>query len=306
MAIARGTLPDVFLDYAATLFFNEVDEQPSLYSQVFNIESSSKAYEDWFEVSGLGQFRLKPEGTPISYDDPTQGPRRRAVNQSYALGSRITYEAIEDKQYDVITQIPKDLGPSGREAQEILAWSMLNLGFVTTTYTTIDGLALFSASHTMLKPKDPVVATQSNIANPGVALSTTGLEDMMTTMRLTKSTTDRYTPLSPATLVVHPSKAHLAYQLLVTEKEPFTNENQSSTTVTSRTGMKALDVPWLTATNAWFALAQKRNHRLTYFNRQDLTFDTGMDMQTKDTLMDAMFRATVAQKHWFGTYGSNP
>ena len=306
MPTQRGTLPDVYLAYAATLFFQEADEQKSLYPMVLNIEPSSKAYEDWFEVSGLGPFRLKPEGTPISYDDPAQGTRRRVVHQTYGLGSRISFEAVDDAQYDVIKQIPKDLGPAGRESQEILAWSLLNLGFVTTTYTTIDGLALFSASHTILKPKDPTVNTQSNIANPGVALSITGIEDMLTTMRLTKSQTDRFTPIKPEWILVHPSKAHLAYQLLETQQEPFTNENQVSTVKTSRTGLKALDVPWFTAVNAWFGLANKRNHKLTFHNRMDMTFDTGVDMQTKDNLMDAVYRASVAQKHWYGTYGSNP
>lgn len=306
MALTRGVLPDVFLAYAATLFYNEIDEQPSLFKQVLNIESSTKAYEDWFEVSGLGQFRLKPEGTPISYDDPTQGTRRRVVHSTYALGSRVSFEAVNDKQYDVITQIPKDLGPAGNESQEILAWSLLNLGSVTTTYTTIDGLALFSTAHTIMKPKDPTVATQSNMANPGVALSVTGLEDMLTTMRLTKSQTDRFTPVKPEWVLVHPSKAHLLYQLLETQMEPFTNENQVSTVKTSRTGLKPMDVPWFTATGTWFGLASKRNHRLTYFNRQDMTFDTGVDMQTKDNLMDAVYRASVAQRHWFGTYQSAP
>lgn len=306
MALTRGVLPDVFLANAAVLFYQEADEQPTMYDKVFNIQPSSKAYEDWFEVSGLGQFRLKPEGTPISYDDPAQGTKRRVVHQTYGLGARISFESVDDKQFDVINKIPKDIGPAGREAQEILAWSMLNTGFVTTTYTTIDGLALFSTAHTMLKPKDPTAATQSNMANPGVALSITGLEDMLTTMRLTKSTTDRFTPFKPEWVIVHPSKAHLLYQLLETQNEPFTNENQVSTVRTSRTGIKPLDVPWLTATNAWFGLSSKRDHKLTYHNRMDLTFDTGVDMQTKDNLMDGMFRASAAPKHHFGTYGSNP
>lgn len=306
MAITRGTLPDVFLAYAAQLFFQELDEQDSLYTQVMRVEPSNKAYEDWFEVTGLGQFRLKPEGTPISYDDPTQLDRRRVVHQTYALGSRITFESIQDKQYDVITSIPKDLGPSAKESQEILAWSLLNLGTSATTYTTIDGLALFSTAHTIAKPKDPTVNTQSNRANPDVALSTTGIEDMLTTMRLTKSQTDRYTPVMPKWLIVHPSKAHLAYQLLNAEREAFTNENQPNTVSRSRTGMSPLDVPWLTAVNTWFAIADKSKHRLTFHNRMDITMDTGTDSQTKDTLMDGVYRASVAPKQWFGTYCSAP
>lgn len=306
MATYRSTLPEVYEARLAELFYKNLDEEPTTYTQVARIEPSTKAYEDWFEVSGLGSFRLKPEGTPISYDDPIQGTRRRVVHATFALGSRISFEAVKDAQYSVIDEIPKDLAASGREHQEILFWGLLNNGFTTTPYVTIDGLALFSASHVILKPKDPASNTISNIASPGVALSVTGIEDALTAMRTTKSREDRYTPVRPTKLIVHPSKAHLAYQLLDTQAEPFTNENQSNTIRTSRTGITPMDVPWLTAANTWFLLADKSVHKLTYHNRMDLTFDTGVDMQTKDNLADAMYRASVAPKEWRGTYGSAP
>src|SRR3990172_522098 len=204
----RGTLPGIYDARAAQLFYKEYDAEPLFYPMVFNVVPSTKAYEDWFEVTGLGAFRLKPEGSPITYDTPVQGPRRRVVHSTFALGGAATFEAIKDAQYDVLDQIPKDLGAAGREHQDIFAWDLFNLSFGTTTYTTPDGLSIINTAHTILKPKDPAVATDSNQVSPGVGISVTGIEAAMTLLRLTKTREDRFTNLQGKYLVAHPSKDH--------------------------------------------------------------------------------------------------
>lgn len=305
MAVFRATLPEIYEARQAQLFYQELDMEPMLYTQVANVESTTKAYFDWFEVSGLGQFRLKPEGTPISYDDPIQGTRRRVLVSTFGLGYRVTMEAMDDALYDVIDQHPKDLGNAGREHQEIFFWGMLNDSFAGVSNTTIDGLSICNTAHVILKPKDPTAATYSNQLSPAVALSVTGIESAITNMRLTKSREDRFTPLVPATLVIHPSLSHLAYQILDTQKAPFTNENQSNTVRTSRTGITAIDSPYLSDQESWWLLASKGKHKLTFINRMDLTFSSGRDSQTKDHLFDGMYRAAVVTKEWRGIVGSN-
>ena len=304
--IFRSTLPDVYIAHLAELFWKTHDEHPTLYTKVARVMPSTKGYEDWFEMAGLGQFRLKPEGTPISTDAPVQGSRRRVTHSTFALAARRTLEAMADKRYDVIDQIPKDLAASGREHQELLFWSLLDNGFTTTVHVTIDGLALYSTAHPILKPKDPTAATASNRANPGIALGTAGLEAGITAMKLTKSREDRFTPIEPKWLVYNPQQDHFAYQLLNAEKEVLTNENQPNTVSRSRTGIQPLAVPWLTDQEDWHLLADKSQHKLTYWNRMDLTYDTGTDMYTKDEVDDAMYRASVAPMDWRGVYGSSP
>ena len=304
MATFRTTLPEVFEDRQAEVFFMNYSMEPSQYKKVFNVVPSSKAYEDWFEVSGLGQFRTKAEGTPITYDDPVQGTRRRITHTTFALGFRATEEALDDAQYDVIERQSADLGVAGREHEEILAWSVFNNN-ADADYPTIDGLALASTAHVILKPKDPAVATDSNLASPGIALSITGLEDALTVMRTTKSREDRFMPLKPAFLIINPALAHTAYKLLESEYEINTNENQVSTVSSSRTGISAIDTPYVTDTDNWALVCQKSQHKLTFHTRMKMRFDSSTDSQTKDKLFDARYRASVVAKDWRGTYFSN-
>ena len=306
MAVFRGTLPEVFEARQAELFYKGYTMQPTTYTKVFNVETSNKAYEDWFEVTGLGVFRLKPEGTPITYDDPVQGTRRRIVHSTYALGYRVTMEAQEDAQYDVIDQHPRDMGDAAREHDEITAWTLFNSATDATNYPTCDGLALASTAHTIYKPKDPAAATYSNLASPGVALSVTGLEAALTSMLLTKSREDRFMPLEPAFLVINPTLGHLAYQLLQTEKEAFTDENQVSTVSSSRTGISPVLTPYITDTDDWALVCKKSQHKLQFIVRKKLTFDSSTDSQTKDRLFDAIKRNSVVAKDWRGTYFSRP
>src|SRR5258706_740981 len=200
MPTFRGTLPDVYEARLAQIFFKELDMEAPQYMQVANIKASTKGYEDFFEVPGLGQFRVKPEGNRISYDDPVQGIRRRVTHTTFALGFRVTMEAMDDALYDVIDQEPKDLGVAGKEHQEIFFWGLFNDAFAGTTHTTNDGLSIVNTAHTILKPKDPAVATASNQISPPIALSVTGLEVALTTMLLTTTREDRFSRLEPKML----------------------------------------------------------------------------------------------------------
>ena len=305
--VTRGLLPDVFEARQAQLFFKEYDGEPLYYTQLFNVVPSTKAYEDWFEVTGLGTFRLKPEGTPITYDVPVQGPRRRVVHSTFALGYTTTMEAKQDAQYDVIDQQATDLGAAGREHQDIFAFTAVNDFFTGSTYKLADpggtDLAVCHASHGIWKPKNPAAATASNLIN--VSLSTTGLELAMVALRLTKTREDRYTNLQGRVLLIHPSKAHRAYELLQTERKVDSNENNLNTMATSRTGITPLDVPYLSDQDDWFLFTDKSKHKLFWHSRMDMDFDSGKDYQTKNTMSDAMYRASVAVKDWRGIIGSN-
>jgi phage major head subunit gpT-like protein len=309
MATVRSNFAELLEPGLRKIFFKEFAMEPMRYPELFNVQSSSKAYEDTLDVAGLGVFATKPEGTPISYKDPVQGTKKRVVHSTYALGFRVTLEMMQDDQYAIINKMPADLGEAARQHQETLVWGLVNDGWTGATYTGLDGRALFYATHddqTSAAFAHPESSTQSNIAAPGVALSITGLEAAITAMRVTTSPEGRYTPITPSVLLIHPDNAHEAVRILQTEKEPFTNENQVNTMTSSRTGIRDLVVPYLTDTDAWSVYAVKSQHTLTVYKRMGLTFSRGTDSQTKDALYDGMYRMSVTFDDWRGTYGSAP
>ena len=272
------------------------------FTRVFNVLKSNKAHEDVIDASGMGSLAVKNEGTPIGYDDPVQGARKRVTHTVYALGFRVTMEMQDDDQYNIISRMPKDLANATRDHQENLAWGVFNTGFVATTHVGLDGLALFSTAHPSLKAG----ANQSNMLSPGVALSQTGIETLITRARLMKDHSDRFTPVTVSTLIIHPNDDHEAHRLLETDKEPHTADNTVNAIRSSRTGISPISVPYLTDTDAWFMVAKKSQHSVIWYRRKGITFSRSKDAHTKDSLFDVMYRSSVTFDDWRGIWGSAP
>ena len=135
-----GTAPELLEPWVTKIFFDRLNMIETIYTQIFNMVPSTKAFEDTFEVSTLGTFVLKPEGTPVSYDDPVQSGRKRVVNETFALGFRVTMEMMEDDQHRIISQMPNDLGDSARDHKENLAHALLNDAFTAAATATFTGI----------------------------------------------------------------------------------------------------------------------------------------------------------------------
>jgi phage major head subunit gpT-like protein len=285
------------------VYFREYTMQPLLYTKVFNVQKSTKAFEDVVKVGGFGSLAVKGEGQPVAYDDPVISARKRTIHTVYALGFRVTMEMMDDDLYGVIIKMPKDLADATRDHQENLAWGVFNDAFAGAVHTTIGGDILCQA-HALLKD---VPNTYSNLQNPAVALSVTGIESLLTSARTMVDESGRFTPCNVTTLVIPPALEFEAARLLETEKaagEPGTNENQINTVATNRIGVSALVVPYLTDDDAYFLVAEKGKHSLNWFNRREIEWDKGKDFATKDSLFDVMYRAHVTVDDWKGVWGS--
>lgn len=293
------TAPELLEPFISEIFFDEFDMISERYPMLFNVESSGRAFEEYLNMAGLDTFALKTEGAPITYDTPVQGNRVRRVAQTFALGFRITMEMREDEQHGIMSKMPKDLAKAARDHRENLAWSLLNLSFVTTTYTGFDGGAL-CGNHTNLKTGE----TQSNSQGPGVALGVSGIQSALTTFRTTTNESGRYIQLRPKWIVIPPALEFTAAELLKTDKKVDSAENNINTVSSSRTGLQDMVVEYLTDAENWWMIADKSQHDLRWVNRKDLTTDENTDPYTKDKLHDAHYRCFVAFQEWRGVLGS--
>jgi len=305
MATFSPMLPELLEPWVTKIFFKEYLQIDLLYPQLFNTKKSTKAFEDTFKVSGLGTFVSKPEGTPVSYDDPVQSGRKRVVMQTFALGFRVTMEMQEDDQHSIISKMPSDLGGSARDHQENLAWGLLNNSFVTTYHTGIpegDGVLrqLCATTHVALKS----MSTQSNALSPGVALSVAGIEAAVTMFELSQDEQDRFIRIEPSTLVIHPSERFNAVRFLNSQQEPGTANN--AVNPINSLGINVLRVPFLTTAANWWLVAKKSQHSITWYDRQELVMSNNKDAQTKDSLFDALYRAQITFDDWRGIVGSAP
>lgn len=283
------------------VFFKEHTQIEKMYTKLFATKGSTKAYEDRMQVAGLGTFATKPEGTPIAFDDPVQGGQVRTVHQTFALGWRATMEMMEDDQFSIMNRMSADLGDSARDHMERLAWGLVNDGFTGTTYTDIESQAMFTATHTQLRSG---TGTQSNILSPAVALSATGIEDILTLADTTTSYEGRFINLRPSILLIHPNLQHTAYELLSTEFKVDSADNNRSTVVSSRSGLTTLEVPYLSSQTNWFVMTGPGKNTLQWNNRKSLTFSRAQDSETLDQKFYAVYRASVQFSQWHGLFGS--
>ena len=307
MASFSSTTPEVLEPWVTKIFFKHLNKIETLYTKIFNIKTSTKAFEDTFSVSTLGTFALKPEGQPISYDDPVQSLRKRVVHSTYALGFRATMELMQDDQHGIISQMPADLGDSAADYRERLAFGVLADAFAGATYTGIaegDGTrrSLCNTGHIRLKDG----GTSSNRLNPDVAISVSGIESAVTNFRLTQQDSGRYVNLTPKHLLFHPNDEFTVATILESTLDPNSSDNAINTVSQSRLGLDGTQVPYFTDTDNWFITATKEQHTLTWYNRMKINFERNKDAQTKDALFDAVTRSSTTFDRWEGIVGSAP
>lgn len=280
--------------------FKAFEMQELKFPQLFERKPSSKAYEDGLRIAALGTYATKPEGTPIAFDDPVQGTQVRTVHQTFALGWRASREMMEDDQHGIMNQMAADLGASAADHQERLAWGLLNDAYTGTTYTGLENETLFSSTHTLLKTG----GTQSNILSPPIALSTTGIENMMTLGQTTSSDEGRFINVDQSILLIHPEEAHNAYVLLETQQVTGSSANDRSTVVSTRSGLTPLAVPYLSSTTNWSIHAGPGRNGLTWNDRRGLEQTSAQDADTQDMKFYGVYRASVMTREFRGNFGS--
>jgi len=155
------------------MFGATYDEHPEEWSQIFDVESSDKAYEERLQQKGFGLAPVKSQGFSVSFEDTSQGYVARITNVTYGLGAIITMEALDDGLYEPLAmRIAKYLAFSIRQTEENVGANIINRA-TTAGYTGGDGVVLATASH----PES--TGNQSNLLSPAADFSETALEDML-------------------------------------------------------------------------------------------------------------------------------
>lgn len=278
------------------VMFEWLKEHPEEYSQFLKVETSDSAYDEDQIFAGLGLARLKPEGTPITYDDPIQGGSKRYIHDSFALGWQVTKEMKDDDKYALIRQIPGELMKSCRQAWEQVGANVLNLGF--TTVTTADGVSLFNTAHPLLGG-----STYSNRLSPDADLSVGALQDVLILYEYMVNERGLKMRLEPKKLWLPPDLQFLAGEILQSGFKPFTGSNEINV-MQGRLDPAVLH--FLSDTNNWFVSGDEEANRLKFKWRAKPVVDSTDDFDTKGTKHSIYFRISAGATDWRGWVGSAP
>jgi hypothetical protein len=147
MAITRSQLLKELEPGLNALFGMEYDRYDNEHAEIFDTETSDRAFEEEVMLSGFGQAPVKGEGAAIVYDTAGEAFTARYTHNTIALAFAITEEAVEDNLYDKLSaRYTRALARSMSNTKQVTAASILNNAF-SSSYLGGDGVCLLSSAH---------------------------------------------------------------------------------------------------------------------------------------------------------------
>jgi len=264
------------------------------YSSIFNMQSSTQRNEVDRTFSGLGAMVEKAEGEDVTFDSPIQGYEKTYTHTTYALGTRVTMEMLDDDLYRHILKVAKSLPESAVQAVETVCADVFNNGFTVTTGNA-DGKELFATDHPLLEG-----GTEQNELTTAADLSQTSLQTAI--QDIIDTTNDRGMPngLIAKRLIVPTANQWTARQLLNSAQTPE-NANNSVNPLRDE-NLQLTTWPYLTDTDSFFIICQ--SHELNFFWRMQPKLESETDFDSGDSKFKLTERFSVGHSDWRGAYGS--
>ena len=299
MAISRAQLLKELLPGLNALFGLEYEKYGEEHKDIFEQESSDRAFEEEVKLSGFSAAPVKDEGSAIAYDNAQEAWTARYNHETIALGFSVTEEAIEDNLYDSLSsRYTKALARAMAYTKQVKAANVLNNGF-SSSYTGGDGLELFSTAH-------PLVSGGTNSNEPSTAadLNETSLENAIITIAGWVDERDLLIAARPMKMIVPPALQFVATRLLESTNRVGTADND----INAINNMSAVPNGYavnhfLTDTDAWFLTTDVPNG-LKHFVRTPMQTSMDGDFDTGNARYKARERYSFGWSDPLGMFGS--
>jgi hypothetical protein len=220
MAISRQQLAKELEPGLNALFGLEYSRYENEHSEIFETESSDRAFEEEVMLSGFGSAPTKSEGAAVSFDTANEAYTARYTHETIALAFSITEEAVEDNLYDRISaRYTKALARSMANTKQVKAANVLNNAF-TSTVTGGDGLELCSTAHTL-----STGGTFANEPSTAADLNETSLEDSLINISNFVDERGLKVALRGMKLIIPPALQFVAERLMASNLRVGTADN---------------------------------------------------------------------------------
>ena len=301
MAISRAQLAKELEPGLNALFGLEYNRYENEHAEIFEEESSDRAFEEEVMLGGFATAPVKGEGTAITFDDAQETYTARYQHETIALAFAITEEAIEDNLYDrLASRYTKALARSMAQTKQIKAAAVLNNAFSTSSPIG-DGAALCSASHPSLS------GNQRNLLSTPADLNETALEQML--IDIAGLTDERGLKIA-----VRGMKLIIPKELQFVAERVINSNLRSATADNDLNAMKSMGMlpegavvnHFLTDTEAYFIKTDAPNG-FKYFNRAPIKTGMEGDFDTGNMRFKARERFSFGVSDWrcvFGTPGA--
>ena len=297
MAISRQQLAKELEPGLNALFGLEYKNYENQHGEIFDTETSDRAFEEEVMLSGFGEAQVKSEGSAVSFDDANESFTARYTHETIALAFSITEEAVEDNLYDSIAKrYTKALARSMAQTKQIKAANILNNAFATTTYG--DGQFLIDNDH-------PTVAAgnQSNLLAAS-DLNETSLEASLIAIGKFQDERGFKIAARGMKLIIPSDLQFVAERLTKTANRVGTADNDINAVQSKGMMPQGYVVNnFLTDTNAFFIKTDVPNG-LKHFQRAALKTAMEGDFDTGNMRYKARERYSFGASDWRGIFGS--
>lgn len=301
MPISTGSHPKLLWPGVNAIWGQTYEGVQQEYTDLYEVESSEKAYEQDVQVTPFGLAPIKPEGQPGTFDTEYQGPISTYQHIAYFLGYIVTYEELRDNLYkQVATNRAKANAFSINITVETVAAFLYNNAFSTTYFTTGDGAALCSASHV-----NTTGGTYSNILNPAADLSESSLEDACVQIMGYQNDRGLQISIMPESLHIARQEWFNANRIMKSVLQPNASSNNINVLKATNAFPKGIKMNhFFTTAHAWFIRTNAPNG-MRFFWRDRPQFDQDNDFDTKNAKAGTYMRFSVGATEPRGIFGSN-
>ena len=298
MAISRSQLVKELEPGLNALFGLEYDRYENQHAEIFDTESSDRAFEEEVMLSGFGSAQVKPEGSGVNYDDATESFTARYTHETIALAFAITEEAVEDNLYDKISsRYTKALARSMANAKQVKAANVLNNGF-SSSYTGGDGKELFATDHSTTG------GNQKNELSTSADLNETSLEQALIDIAGMKDDRGMKVALNGSKMIIPVNLQFTAERLMKSNQRVSTSDNDTNAVKSMGMIPQGYVVNnYLTDTDAWFIKTDAPNG-MKHFQRAPISTKMEGDFETGNVRYKSRERYSFGWSDWRGIFGS--
>jgi hypothetical protein len=299
MAITRSQLLKELEPGLNALFGLEYDRYDNEHKEIFDEESSERAFEEEVMLYGFEQAPVKGEGSAITYDTAGEAFTARYTHETIALAFAITEEAVEDNLYDKLSaRYTRALARSMSNTKQVKAAAVLNNAF-SSSYPGGDATSLIANNH-----PTSMGGTWSNTLATPADLNETSLEQALIDISLFIDERGLKIALRGMKLIVPPQLQFTAERILKSEQRTSTADNDINAIRSGSYLPQGFAVNhFLTDTNAWFVKTDAPNG-LKHFIRSPLKTALEGDFETGNVRYKARERYSFGWSDPRGIYGS--
>ena len=280
------------------LFGLEYDRYENQHTEIFDEESSDRAFEEEVMLGGFGNAEVKPEGSGVTYEAAQETFTARYTHETIALAFSLTEEAVEDNLYDKIsTRYTKALARSMANTKQIKAANVLNRAF-NSSFLGGDDKELCATDHPTLS------GDQKNELSTAADLNETSLEQMLIDIAGMKDERGMKIALQGVKMIIPVNLQFTAERLMKSAGRVGTADND----INAHRNMGMVPQGYvvnnfLTDTDAFFIKTDAPNG-LKMFTRSPIRTAMEGDFDTGNVRYKARERYSFGFSDWRGIFGS--